>query len=53
MIILSLGIGDIQTKVGNLESVLNDTKYPSWIDALVKMFSGVEYGEDELLSEKI
>ena len=50
---LSLGIGDIQYNVKNVESDLNDTIYPSWIDALVKMFSGIEYGEDELISEKI
>jgi hypothetical protein len=51
--ILSSGIRDIQYKVENLESGLNDTNYPSWIDALVKIFTGVKYCEDELLSEKI
>ena len=52
---LSLGIEDIQYKIENLESDLNDANYPSWIDALVNMLSGVKYGEDqdELISKKI
>ena len=55
VMVLSLGIEDIQYKIENLESDLNNTNYPSWIDALVKMLSGMKYGEDqdEPISKKI
>jgi hypothetical protein len=53
--VLSLGIEDIQYKIETLESGLYDTSYPSWIDVLMRMLSGMKYGEDQdkLISKNI
>jgi hypothetical protein len=52
---LSSGIEDIQYKIENLDSGLNDTNYPSWIEVLMRIISGMKYGEDqdELISRNI